>query len=296
ARNLLGIKTSDLGRPFQDLDFSFKPVELRSSLQAAYKQRTTVILHDLTWQVDERIVYYEVRIHPLGDYAHNPLGASITWINTSQHKELQNRLEQTNHELETAFEELQSTNEELETTNEELQSTIEELETTNEELHSTNEELETMNEELQSTNEELHATNEELHHRTENLAHLNIIMNSVMSSMQTGLIVVNKDLTIQTWNWRSEDFWGLREDEVVGQNLLGLDIGLLIDQLKKVVLDCLNKDCGSQETTIPARNRRGRDFLCKVGVTPLVKDGKEVLGAVLTLDEALPVEGKNLPS
>ncbi|RPI23101.1 MAG: protein-glutamate O-methyltransferase CheR, partial [Chloroflexota bacterium] len=26
ARNLLGIKTSDLGRPFQDLDFSFKPV------------------------------------------------------------------------------------------------------------------------------------------------------------------------------------------------------------------------------------------------------------------------------
>ena len=79
-----------------------------------------------------------------------------------------------------AHEELQSTVEELETTNEELQSTNEELETTNEELQSTNEELETMNEELQSTNEELETMNDELRQRTFELNDVNAFLETIL--------------------------------------------------------------------------------------------------------------------
>jgi two-component system, chemotaxis family, CheB/CheR fusion protein len=117
---------------------------------------------------------------------------------------------ETNHELETAMEELESTNEELETTNEELQSTIEELETTNEELQSTNEELETMNEELHSTNEELETMNDEMNKRGEELHHINNYLNSILTSIQNGVIVVSKDFNVEVWNAKSEDLWGLR--------------------------------------------------------------------------------------
>ena len=116
--------------------------------------------------------------------------------------------------------------------NEELQSTIEELETTNEELQSTNEELETMNEELQSTNEEIETVNEELRLRGEERDKLNGFLQSILGSLKSGVIVVDRDLHVQVWNARSEDLWGLRMEEVRDKNLLGLDIGLPLDRIK----------------------------------------------------------------
>src|SRR5437667_180926 len=134
--------------------------------------------------------------------------------------------ETVNEELQAANEELQSTNEELETTNEELQSTNEELETTNEELQSTNEELETMNEELQSTNEELNTINEELRERTDELNRSNAFLNSILSSLRGGVVVVDRNNNVLIWNYMAEDLWGLRAEEIKGQSLMDLDIGL----------------------------------------------------------------------
>ena len=106
-------------------------------------------------------------------------------------KRLQEELQRSNLELESAYEELQSSNEELETTNEELQSTVEELETTNEELQSTNEELETMNEELQSTNEELQTMNDELRTRSTELNSANSFLESVFASLRYAVVVID---------------------------------------------------------------------------------------------------------
>jgi chemotaxis methyl-accepting protein methylase len=108
--------------------------------------------------------------------------------------------------------ELQRSNQELETANEELQSSNEELETTNEELQSTNEELETMNEEMQATNEELHTINDELHLRTLELNDTNAFLNSILSSLQDGVIVVDRQFSILSWNEAIEELWGLRSD------------------------------------------------------------------------------------
>ena len=120
-------------------------------------------------------------------------------------------------DLETAYEELQSANEELETTNEELQSGIEELETTNEELQSANEELETTNEELQSGNEELETMNEEMRIRTAEVDEARGFLEGVLSSVAAGVVVLDADLRVRSWNRGAEDLWGLRAEEVYRQ-------------------------------------------------------------------------------
>src|SRR5678809_1734384 len=152
----------------------------------------------------------QVQVTPVIDASDAPLGAKVIFTDVTRQHELQEELQRSKQELETAYEELQSTNEELETTNEELQSTVEELETTNEELQSTNEELETMNEELQSTNEELQAINEEARESGDELNRANAFFENILSSFPNGLLVVDSELRIQAWNNKAEDLWGLR--------------------------------------------------------------------------------------
>jgi len=188
-----------------------------------------------------------------------------------------------NEELVSLNEELQSTNEELETTNEELQSTVEELETTNEELQSTNEELETMNEELHSTNDELQNINEQLRERTAELDSANAFLEAILTGLQAGVAVINRDLQVQIWNRRAEDLWGLRREEAVGQHFLNLDIGLPTDQLRPVIRRALNDNMQPTEVKLEAINRRGRSTVVRVVCTPLVGlDG--AIGAILSME------------
>jgi two-component system CheB/CheR fusion protein len=288
ARQMFGIQPKDLGRPFQDLEVSYRPLELRSAIQRVSTERVMILIKDVEWaSTSGERLHYDVRIQPLFDNGKKEilLGVSATFSDVTLHKQLEKQLEQTNHELETAFEELQSTNEELETTNEELQSTIEELETTNEELQSTNEELETMNEELQSTNEELQTMNDELRLRTEELNQVNSFMESILTSVRWGVVVLDRELRIQVWNRRSEDLWGLRADEVLGKSFLNLDIGLPVVKLKRPMLDSLSGESNSHEIVLEARNRRGKKIRCRVSTTPLLTNGKEIHGIIGMMEE-----------
>jgi two-component system CheB/CheR fusion protein len=183
ARSMFGINLLDIGRPLQDLEISYRPLELHSSIDEVYRNRSNVVVNDIVRHLrDNNTQYLDVHINLLEDNIGRMLGVSITFTDVTRYHELQVELQRANQELETANEELQSSNEELETTNEELQSTNEELETTNEELQSTNEELETMNEELQSTNEELQTINDELRQRTADLDRANAFLTSARKS------------------------------------------------------------------------------------------------------------------
>ncbi len=286
VRRLFGLTPNDIGRPWQDLELSYRPVELRSYIEQVYTNRRVVKLRDIEWTTTTRdILHLEVQIMPLLDIDSNLLGVSITFKDLSRYKQLQQELEHSNQELEMAYEELQSTNEELETTNEELQSTIEELETTNEELQSTNEELETMNEELQSTNEELQTINDELRRRSDELNEVNAFFESILTSMRGGVVVVNRDLQIQIWNYNAEDLWGLRSEEVAGQHILNLDIGLPVEQLIQPIRACLAGDSNCLEMTLSATNRRGKTIQCKVTCTPMSIPGEEIRGVLLVMDD-----------
>jgi two-component system CheB/CheR fusion protein len=286
AGTLLALSERDIGRPFQDLEVSYRPAELRSHLSTVRESRTSVWLRDVEWQrsANERLVV-DIQVVPLIDARGRILGAAIMFNDVSRFRQLQDELEATNRQLETAYEELQSTNEELETTNEELQSTVEELETTNEELQSTNEELETMNEELQSMNDELQATNEELRERTGEISSLNRFMESILGSLGAAVVVVSREMIVQVWNRQAEDLWGLREDEAVGEHFLNLDSGLPTDKLKTFIRSVIFDGGGSGEKVLDAVNRRGRPVRLRVTATPLISDSEEPSGALLLMEQ-----------
>jgi len=289
ARALFALSARDLGRPFKDLEVSFRPIELRSRIEQVYSERHIISLRDVEWRSGNEVRYVDVQISPLIAVTGAVVGAGITFTEVTRYRRLQQALEDSKHEMETAYEELQSTVEELETTNEELQSTNEELETTNEELQSTNEELETMNEELQSTNEELETMNDELNERSFELNAANAFLEAVLSSLQAGVIVVDKNFVITAWNEGARDLWGLRQDEVVGKHLNNLDIGLPVDDLRTPMRDTLATGIGTH-LEIPAVNRRGRHVTSRVSLMPLVAGDGEARGLIM-LTQADGVDG-----
>ena len=285
ARSLFALSPADIGRPIQDLKISYRPVEIRSSIDQAYTERLAITLRDVEWHSSGgETRWLDVVVVPLVDTG-GIIGASIAFTDVSAAKRLQRELEHANQELETAYEELQSTNEELETTNEELQSTVEELETTNEELQSTNEELETMNEELQSTNEELQTINEELRQRSEELNNVNAFLESILTSLRGGVAVVDTNFMVLVWNERANDLWGMRPDEVVGRSVLGIDIGLPIDRLKQPLRDCLSGAREYIELQLEATNRRGRSIICRVTCSPLLGVQEVVRGVIIVMED-----------
>jgi two-component system, chemotaxis family, CheB/CheR fusion protein len=282
ARALFALSPKDLTRPFQDLELSYRPVELRSLIERAYNERRPIILTNVErYLSNTETQYLDVRITPLQETDTSFLGISISFHDVTRYIKLQDALQRSQQELETTNEELQSTNEELETTNEELQSTNEELETTNEELQSTNEELETMNEELQSTNEELQTINNELSQRTTELNRTNIFLISILRSLQTGIVVIDGSFNISIWNYMLEDLWGLRTDEVLGKSVFSLDIGLPLEQLRSPIRDSISGKKQFQEMILDATNRRGRQIKCYLAITPLL--GMDIQGAVLMM-------------
>jgi len=290
ARTLFNLNPRDLGRPLQDLELSYRPVELRSRIDQVRNSGCGITLKDIEWPTHEREMrYWDVQIIPLRDRnTDDLLAVKIIFSDVTPFKQLQNDLVHANQELETAYEELQSTNEELETTNEELQSTVEELETTNEELQSTNEELETMNEELQSTNEELQTINEEMRQRSEELNRVNSFLESILTSLRSGVVVLSPDLHILIWNRQAEELWGLRADEVFLRHLMTLDIGLPLEPLKKPLLAIIAQESEFYEVLLDARNRRGKAIHCQVICTPLMGTGAQVQGVIILMEECQP--------
>jgi two-component system CheB/CheR fusion protein len=287
ARALLTLGQPDLGRPFHDLDLSYRPTDLRSVIDQANAGRKPMVVRNIEWPLRGGDVrWIDVQATPLYAGA-NIAGVVISFDDVTAFQHLHRELEKSNAELEGAYEELQSTNEELETTNEELQSTVEELETTNEELQSTNEELETMNEELQSTNEELTTINDELRRRSDELNDVNELMESVLASFRGGVAVIDAKLRVDVWNEKAFELWGVRSDEVRGVHFMMLDIGLPVQALAKPVRACLAGESESEHVTLDAVNRRGKPFVCEVTCTAMRRaNGDQVRGVIVLMEEA----------
>lgn len=287
AETLFGLSARDIGRLLRDLEVSYRPVELRAYLEQAKVERRPARIQDVKWQrPGAETVWFEIHVNPLVDAENGLLGVSIVFFDVTATRALLDKVVQTNRQLEAAYEELQSTNEELETTNEELQSTVEELETTNEELQSTNEELETMNEELQSTNDELHTINDMLRERSLELDEAKRFQDSLVDSIQSGMVVVDREMKIVLWNRGCEDLWGVRGDETIGSRLTALDIGLPLDGVLPLIGNAFVDPETSGEVVVDAVNRRGRSARVRVTCTPF-RSGEGTVGGALLLMEVL---------
>ncbi|WP_210584087.1 CheR family methyltransferase [Streptomyces sp. GESEQ-35] len=278
ARIQFGLTTTDIGRPFQDLEISYRPVELRSLIDQSTHERRTLRVNRVERRAGDDVQYYDILIHPLSGPSGLHVATTISFTDVTLATQLKTEVKRIREDLETAYEELQSTNEELETTNEELQSSIEELETTNEELQSTNEELETTNEELQSGNEELETMNEEMRIRTDELDEARAFLEAVLTSIAAAVVVLDKDLKVRSWNRGAVDLWGLRADEVLDESFFELDFGLPTDVLRPVVQRCLETRKRSGPVGVEATSRIGRPLTCDVFFSPLGgRDGGVVL-------------------
>ena len=284
ARAVYRMTDYDIGRPMQDLEFSYRPIELRAHLETAYAECRPVHVKEVMWpEASGENRWLELQITPLLENG-EALGASINFTDLTRYHRLQEELERSNQELETAYEELQSTVEELETTNEELQSTVEELETTNQELQSTNEELETMNEEVHVANQDLHSINQELEQRSAEFNQANIFLESILTGLRGGVVVVDSEARILIWNRQAEELWGLRSDEAQGKSFLLLDIGLPMASLRQPLRRCLVGEADYQEILVDAVNRRGKPLVCKVLCTPLLHNDQAQSGAIIVME------------
>ena len=225
-RSMFGMTVRDIGRPFHDLEISYRPVELRSLIERAYSEHRVHRVTSVERQLGpEDVQYLDIQIQPLWGSDGLRSGVMLVFIDTSVTTRLQVEVKRNREDLDTAHEELQSTNEELETTNEELQSSIEELETTNEELQSGNEELETMNEEMRV--------------RTHELGEARTFLEGVLASVAAGVVVLDSDLLVRSWNKGAEELWGLRADEVRQQPFFNLIFGLPTGEVRDLVHQCL---------------------------------------------------------
>jgi two-component system CheB/CheR fusion protein len=285
AESLFNLHPRDLGRPFSELEVSYRPAELRSRIEQVRTELRALELRDVEWlrPASAEPSYYDIAIVPLFGGPGDLIGVGVSFVDVTRYRRVKDELAYANTELERAYEELQSLNEELETTNEELQSTNEELETTNEELQSTNEELETMNEELQSTNDELQVINDELRGRTEELAHTNGFLGSVLRSLGSAVIVLTEDLRVRVWSAGAEDLWGLRPDEAHSRDFLTLDIGLPVADIAPWLRQVLGRTRTST-SDVTAVNRRGKTVQLRVAASPMRTEDGAVSGIILVID------------
>src|SRR5262249_35787101 len=104
-------------------------------------------------------------------------------------------------------------------------------------------------------------------------------LESILRTLNSGVIVVGRDLRVRAWNEGSQELWGLRPNEVVGESFPALDIGLPVEQLLDPIRKCL---AGSERETlqVDAVNRRGQTIRCRVTCTPLMAPGGEVDGVI----------------
>jgi two-component system, chemotaxis family, CheB/CheR fusion protein len=148
-----------------------------------------------------------------------------------------------------------------------------------------------MNEELQSTNEELETMNDELNQRSAEIHDINNYLHSILSNIESGVIVLNRDLRVEVWNTKSEDLWGLRQDEVVGQSFFNLDSGLPVDQLKRSIINVLSEADKVESIEMHALNRRGRSIILKITISGIDHGNDENKGVLLILDVLEQTEG-----
>lgn len=125
--------------------------------------------------------------------------------------------------------------------------------------------------------------NEELRSRTVELNEVNGFLESILSVMGAAVAVVDQGLRVRVWNSHAMDLWGLRPEEVEGESLLGLDIGLPVDRLKAPLREVLAAE-ERRQIEVDATNRRGRAVRVRVSAMPLVLDGAAAGGAIVVME------------
>jgi len=99
-----------------------------------------------------------------------------------------------------------------------------------------------------------------------------------------GVVVLDADLTVKSWNKGAEELWGLRSGEVSNQPFFQLEFGLPVGEVRGIVNECLASNRRTGPVQVAAINRIGRTITCTVTCSPLKGNG-DGEGAVLLMEE-----------
>ncbi len=185
-------------------------------------------------------------------------------------EDAERRLTHAEHELSSTRQYLQAIIEELRATNEEAQSA-------NEELQSTNEELQTAREELQSSNEELSTVNAEMMSRNSELALLNDDLTNLLSSINTPIVILGRDLRIRRLTPVAESVLHLIPSDV-GRPITDIQLRLgavNFEEALQRVLDTL------QPFEQEVRDQEGRWYILRI--RPYRTSDHRIEGAVIQM-------------
>jgi two-component system CheB/CheR fusion protein len=125
--------------------------------------------------------------------------------------------------------------------------------------------------------------NEEMRIRTAELDEARTFLQGVLSSVAVGVVVVDGELRVRSWNRGAEELWGLRSEEVSQQSYFTLEFGLPGPPVRELVARCLESGNRCGPVDIEAVNRIGRAITCSVACAPL--DGFTA-GVVLLMEES----------
>jgi two-component system CheB/CheR fusion protein len=98
ARALFGLLPTDVGRPLQDLELSYRPLELRSRIDELYRTRRAVTVSGVTWTTPGgEVRTCDVQFFALeGEGSEGMLGVAINFADTSSYTRLQRELTHSN--------------------------------------------------------------------------------------------------------------------------------------------------------------------------------------------------------
>ena len=148
-----------------------------------------------------------------------------------------------------------------------------------------------MNEELQSTNEELETMNDELRHRSIELNDMNSFLETVLTTLGTAVIVVDRDQQVRIWNSEARELWGLTPEEVEGRSLFSLDIGLPLASIRSQMKAIMSGRSTREEVVLEATNRRGRQFQCQLTFLRLGPASEDGAAGVIMMMESAEASG-----
>ncbi|HKY76396.1 MAG TPA: CheR family methyltransferase, partial [Acidimicrobiia bacterium] len=94
ARALFGLTGADIGRPFQDLEISYRPAELRSAVEQVEKEQRPLVLEQVHWAEGPGTVdCLDIHVAPVTDAAGTVQGVALTFVDVSLARRLQDELE-----------------------------------------------------------------------------------------------------------------------------------------------------------------------------------------------------------
>jgi two-component system CheB/CheR fusion protein len=131
----------------------------------------------------------------------------------------------------------------------------------------------------------MESVNEELRIQAEQATSYRLYLESVLRSMNGGIIVVDESRIVQSWNRWSENTWGLRSEEVLGAHLDSLDFGLPIHLLRDEMSAVQSGHQEQVERVLDCIDRRGRSILCRVRLTGLYDELEASRGLVLVMQD-----------